>query len=545
MAAPRYTRQLGDLGLLGNWISNCTQNHPQCQNQSHETWFPTRLLQISNGGQSVKLILTKDEPPVHPYITLSHRWGDVQYDKLTSDTIERFQLCIDISKLPQVFQNSIALAWRLGIHYLWIDSLCIKQDPDLSDWKKEALLMQKVYSHSLLNLSASHIDVTGNQALHRPRPWDVFRPTKVIMEIDRRKKAYWLIDGDIWNDEVEAAPLIQRAWVFQERFLASRVLHFGQRQLAWECNQLTALEMFPAGLPSVLLPQSKSEILATLIQDQSQGTFDYLHLREAWSFLVGKYSVCELTNKDDKLIAFSGVAKMVEACITDEYIAGSWKSTLIYDLGWYRAGTDSEKWPSSHTSHRAPSWSWMAVDGEIFFPSATEAAIAHFAKVLKYPTPGEVGTSAFQARGQLELECVPLILNSVKWAGDTIAEFEIAGIRITDDMDASGSHLDLEGSKGEITSLIENQGVCMVPLFATNLAVFAVMVSKEKVSGDFIRVGAAQIEYGKRLPTPLGKIPKSWMKAGSSPFIVHKTTAHLLEHIVTAQKGSRSVIKLK
>ncbi|KAI3553894.1 heterokaryon incompatibility protein [Colletotrichum abscissum] len=525
-------------------MSNCTRNHQRCKNQNREKWFPTRLLHISNEGQSARLILTKDTPPLHPYITLSHRWGNFPYDKLSSDNIERFQLFVDIPRLPRVFQDSIALSWRLGIHYLWIDSLCIKQDQDLSDWKTEALLMQKVYSNSMLNLSASHLGEEGDKPLHLPQPWDVFRPTKVIMEVDGLRKSYWLIDGEIWNDEVEETPLIQRAWVFQERFLAPRVLHFGKRQLAWECNELTALEMFPAGLPSFVVPQSKSEILSALIGDQSPGEPANRHFREAWSFLVGQYSRCELTNETDKLIAFSGVAKMVELYTGNEYIAGTWKNTLIYDLAWYRTGTDSEKWPSSSTSYRAPSWSWMAVEGEIFLPFGSEDVVEHFATVLTYPTSEEVGTTAFQARGHIEIECIPLVLDSIKWAGDTITEFEVAGIRVTDDAVQSGSHLDLEGSEEEITSLTQDRGVLMVPLFATHLAVFAVLVSEERGSGSYLRVGAAQIEYGRILDALQVRIPEGWTMSGSSPFIVHKTTSRLLKHLAEARSMSQRFIRL-
>ncbi|WYZ35132.1 hypothetical protein EsH8_I_001408 [Colletotrichum jinshuiense] len=283
--------------------------------------------------------------------------------------------------------------------------------------------------------------------------------------------------------------------------------------------------MFPDGLPSVLLPQSKSDILSALIRDQSRGELGNNHFREAWSYVVAQYSRCDLTFKKDKLVAFGGVAKMIEACTGDEYVAGLWKSTLIYDLGWYRAGTDSEEWPSSSTSYRAPSWSWMAVEGEIFFPSASEEVIDHFATILNYPTPDEAGTSAFQAMGQIELECVPLVLNSIEWLGDTIAEFEVAGFRITDDVIESGSHLDLEGSKEDVISLTQGQGVFMVPLFATQLAIFAVMVSKEKVSRDYLRVGAAKIEYGRIFDTPQAEIPEGWTtigSIGSSPFIVHE-----------------------
>ncbi|OHE99932.1 hypothetical protein CORC01_04833 [Colletotrichum orchidophilum] len=365
------------------------------------------------------------------------------------------------------------------------------------------------------------------------------------MEVDGLRNPYWLVDGDIWNDEVENTPLMQRAWVLQERFLAPRVLHFGQRQLAWECNELTALEMFPAGVPSILLPQSKFDILSALIGSQSRGEYAKQQFREAWNHVVGQYSRCKLTQKTDKLVAFSGVAKMVEACTGNEYIAGTWKNALIYDLGWYRTGTDSEEWPSITTSDRAPSWSWMAVDGEIFFPPASDKVVEHFATILAYPVSERVGTSAFQARGEIELECVPLMLSSIEWAGDTISEFEVAGIRITDDIDESGSHLDLEGSKEEVTSLVQDRGVLMVPLFATDLALFAVMVSEEGLSGSYVRVGAAKIEYGKTLDASLqAEIPDGWVMSGSSSWIVNKNTSQLLEYLAKARKETQRSIRL-
>ncbi|KAK2009231.1 HET-domain-containing protein [Colletotrichum eremochloae] len=543
MATMPSTSNADNIESLERWISNCTQNHRRCQNQSRGKWFPTRLLYISNAGQSARLILTKDTPPLHPYITLSHRWGDLEYDKLTSSNIQDFQTSVDVGRLPKVFQDAIALSWSLGIHYLWIDSLCIKQDPDLSDWETEALLMQKVYSNSMLNISASRLGKEKeDKPLNCPQPWDVSRPTHVIMEIEKQKKPYWLIDGNIWEDEVEDTPLMQRAWVFQERFLAPRVLHFGKRQLAWECNELTALEMFPKGLPSFLLPQSKSNILSTLTGDESRGDNASRNFREAWRFLVGQYSRCELTYGKDKLIAFSGVAKMLEAYTGNEYIAGTWKNTLIYDLGWYRSGCDSEDFPSASTAYRAPSWSWMSVEGEIFLPSALDDVAEHFATILSYPPSEDVGSSALRAKGQIELECIPLKITSIKWKGDTITEFEVAGISIVDDIAESGSQLNLEGSEGEIKSLT-HQGIFMVPLFSTNLAVFSVVVS-EGGSGSYKRVGAAKIEYGRKFDTQQESIPDGWTTNGSSSFIVHETRSYLFTQLAEAQKIPRALIKV-
>lgn len=43
---------------------------------------------------------------------------------------------------------------RLGMRYIWIDSLCIVQD-DVNDWREEGSKMASIYSRSYLTISAS------------------------------------------------------------------------------------------------------------------------------------------------------------------------------------------------------------------------------------------------------------------------------------------------------------------------------------------------------------------------------------------------------
>ncbi|KAF1992807.1 heterokaryon incompatibility, partial [Amniculicola lignicola CBS 123094] len=43
---------------------------------------------------------------------------------------------------------------KLGIRYIWIDSLCIIQD-NIKDWGKEAARIKDVYSHAKFNISAT------------------------------------------------------------------------------------------------------------------------------------------------------------------------------------------------------------------------------------------------------------------------------------------------------------------------------------------------------------------------------------------------------
>jgi hypothetical protein len=44
------------------------------------------------------------------------------------------------------------------------------------------------------------------------------------------------------EDYVEDAPLLTRAWAFQERLFPSRTLHFHAEELIWECKSAVQCE---------------------------------------------------------------------------------------------------------------------------------------------------------------------------------------------------------------------------------------------------------------------------------------------------------------
>jgi hypothetical protein len=79
---------------------------------------------------------------------------------------------------------------------------------------------------------------------------------------------------------------------------------------------------------------------------------------------VCEYSGTHLTYAKDKLVAFSAVAKSIQAAsktITGKewtYYAGLWAPYTEFQLLWYAL-----KPAASPTEYRAPSWSWAATDG--------------------------------------------------------------------------------------------------------------------------------------------------------------------------------------
>ncbi|PVH85045.1 heterokaryon incompatibility, partial [Cadophora sp. DSE1049] len=58
-----------------------------------------------------------------------------------------------LAELPKTFRDTVVVTRRLGIRYLWIDSLCIIQDSSM-DWARESSKMQGVYAGAILNISA-------------------------------------------------------------------------------------------------------------------------------------------------------------------------------------------------------------------------------------------------------------------------------------------------------------------------------------------------------------------------------------------------------
>jgi len=49
----------------------------------------------------------------------------------------------------------------------------------------------------------------------------------------------------------------------------------------------------------------------------------------AWGGIVGEYSKRNLTVAKDKLVAFSGLVKLMQGFVQDRYVAGLWRSGMI------------------------------------------------------------------------------------------------------------------------------------------------------------------------------------------------------------------------
>ncbi|KAH6972470.1 heterokaryon incompatibility protein [Ilyonectria sp. MPI-CAGE-AT-0026] len=351
--------------LAKNWITDCAANHQQCNKATPgKGWYPTRLLELGSPdrpGRHWRLIETNHVAVEGPYITLSHCWGSAECMKLTTDNYASMLLGMPSTLLPQLYQDALHVAFNLGIRYLWIDSLCIIQTGDeLADWRHEVALMSEVYTNSFCNISAMDAP-DAHHSMFCSRDPNSLCPEIVHLATGSEVAPYLISHTTFWDSEVSHALVNTRAWVLQERLLSRRILHFGERQLLWECQMKDAAEVYPDGLPPEI--SSSSSRFKSLSPDRYTSRNDSNvggHL--LWQRIVEKYTACGITYPGDKLVALSAIAKTLTPVLQDEYVAGMWRRYLACELLW-NASTNQEKKESGLEIYRAPSWSWAAVNG--------------------------------------------------------------------------------------------------------------------------------------------------------------------------------------
>ncbi|KAL5625662.1 hypothetical protein FOBRF1_000005 [Fusarium oxysporum] len=366
---PQNTKSLETLSLAQSWIADCVANHQQCNKSvTRKNWYPTRLLDCGSAKDSdpwYRLIETKNFAIDGPYMTLSHCWGLADCIKLTTDNYAQMLIGMSSSLLPQLYQDAFYVTRNLGIRYLWIDSLCIIQAGDeLADWRHEVALMSHVYSNSFCNISAGDAPDAHHSMLCCRNP-DSLCPEIVDLVINGQVTPYLISHTQFWEIEVSRALVNTRAWVLQERLLSCRTLHFGERQLLWECRRKDAAEVYPDGLPPAISSfggRFKDISLDRYTLSSTNDRDCRGHL--VWLRIVQTYTSCGLTFPGDKLVALSAVAKTMAAVLRDEYVAGMWRRYLECELLWAVSGNPIGS-PSWRDTYRAPTWSWAASNGAV------------------------------------------------------------------------------------------------------------------------------------------------------------------------------------
>jgi hypothetical protein len=359
--------------MIRKWLTTCVANHPLCKLKARNLEdllagemvpLPTRVIYVgpSDGYQDPQLLETNGLRGV--YLTLSHCWGTGTVSRTTRSNLSSHKTSIPFAGLSKNFRDAILVTRRLGLQYLWIDSLCIVQDCT-KDWDIESSRMAQIYSTSTLTISAATSSSADEGFLKaRIPPEDcsvrIAHPGQPGAGVD--DSFYICKPQSDFQTDVEHGSLQKRGWTLQERLLSRRNVFFGQDQLHWECQSVRWSES------TRLVEQEFTGILAgvsSLRSLSSLQTDDFANIFKLWYALVELYTKRELTNSDDKLPALSGLAKVISGAILgglgDSYVAGLWRQDLPRGLLWNSYGRE----PAHQLKVRAPSWSWISHDGRI------------------------------------------------------------------------------------------------------------------------------------------------------------------------------------
>jgi hypothetical protein len=366
------------LAQAAEWVTKCVQQHMECKSvvDTSPKILPGRLVYISPCEDGpLRLCETSGLVPDTPYMTLSHCWGSKDFLRLTSENYDELKVQIPFEKLTKTFQDAIAITRFNKIEYLWIDSLCIIQD-SRQDWEKESSLMKDIYSNTFCNIAASHAN-NGEKGCFVDR---TLSGGSVMINIPVTFKAVngfhpgiWEArDTGSWLPEVLNSPLQERAWVFQEDVLPPRTLYFSSKQIHFMCDHFQVCELYPKTWS--LFKRRRREpvraILRSLMIRNSENKVDFPRARTAislWHDMLNIYTRCGLTLESDRLIAISGLARLLQPLIPGRYLAGHWEENLIEQLLWKARGAGSRS-----GTYLAPSWSWGSTTRSIWAPESNQ-----------------------------------------------------------------------------------------------------------------------------------------------------------------------------
>ncbi|KAI0192666.1 heterokaryon incompatibility protein-domain-containing protein [Xylaria flabelliformis] len=386
----RQIRPANDSRVARLWLSDCLRNHPNCllrgvveSIESTNHTLPTRLIDVGDDENPNFCRLVEGKTAKGPYSALTYCWGNGAILKTRMSTLYTHRVCIDWTEMNQTYRDAIEATRALGIRYIWIDALCIIQG-DREDWEREAANMASVYQNAIITLSAAQ-GTSADEGLFLRR--STFTSTHFLGGPEPTDGLYLseqLYGAKRFYDDVQVGPLSQRGWTLQERILSRRLLHFGTDQLHWECQSTVASEKNPfaaaegvrPGIDPATVFRSRQVYgrmgLGDLVDDNNNtrkmfsryGSQSSAHVQatiSAWQTLVCAYSKRAITNPGDKLPAIAGLINAFEERFDAKIIWGLNIADKTGALIW------SVKHGTRALVERAPSWSWIAVDGEVKF----------------------------------------------------------------------------------------------------------------------------------------------------------------------------------
>jgi len=265
-----------------------------------------------------------------------------------------------------------------------------------------------VYSNSVFTISALDSDGSGGGLFRDRTPTDM---ESVIFTSPVEDHAGMMMGIRVaakgFGKEMDASPLTPRGWVFQERVLSTATLHYGAKQMSWECRSMVATERI--GRVHDFMEALTYEFGRTLWFARKDGW----KTMEQWYDMLGYFTRKRFTVPTDRLPAAMGVAKMLGPLVWGQrenvFIAGLWSGALAKQLLWRYDGADAHRmlgpptldliWVPPGWKPRQPSWSWVSVDYPVcFWPGVDSETLDWHIKVLSWDRQIMADLAAYRDR---------------------------------------------------------------------------------------------------------------------------------------------------
>ncbi|KAF9561790.1 HET-domain-containing protein [Agrocybe pediades] len=356
--------------LVARWLDLCEKNHGKmCSPRPGPLLTPENQIGLATFRvvDVIDLCLV-DATPETRYITLSYVWGDgfepgIKLTRANADSLyEKGAFRVNEGKLPVTIKHAMEMVRKMGQRYIWIDSLCLKQDDDY-DRQHGIAAMDMVYQCAELTLIAAAgttanygipgvlSNSSGDRRVKNQLKVAVLPGIEMTITKDPNTELMWSFHG-------------KRGWTMQELHLSYRTLIFTDDMAYFCCRQNTwaedtAYDRFPKVVNEIIGPNTGWGL--PFLSDNEPNPLC------KWSDELGSYALRKLKNPTDTIDAFRGLLNRLAVQSKSGLLHGL--LTVSFDIGLMFSDISSMPVPRASglpTYGRRPgfaTWSWAGWTG--------------------------------------------------------------------------------------------------------------------------------------------------------------------------------------
>jgi hypothetical protein len=259
----------------------------------------------------------------------------------------------------------MTLTSKLGYRYIWIDSICIDQE-DSDDKRLQIAIMNDIYQGSvatIVALSASNANSGLARVSHGKSPPQMSCVVSGVVLRTVGPRLARLVRTSTWY---------HRAWTFQEGRLSPRCVFVSDDGVYFECNSLQCSEALNTELSAIHLSLKDMNHFNQVSYEEALNigltrnpvaikVIDTGRALSIYSGLARRYSHCKITYPNDRLAAFSGMLKALQAmAYRDGFFWGLPHAHLNWAMAW------QARWVTDAQNLYFPSWTWLRHMGGIW-----------------------------------------------------------------------------------------------------------------------------------------------------------------------------------